>query len=139
MTKEQLAALLNGREYPMVITDAEAKQAKKDGLVVVSGASDDLCELRGALYDEAGCCDGGILILNRKGFVENHSDCECMYCGFKEYTNSLARIEAIWDRDGVSWQYETSIPHATFDIMEDGEVYCRGLVLELAALPHRGV
>ena len=31
----------------------------------------------------------------------------------------------------VSWSYLTDIPHKTFDIMEDGEIYCRGIVFSL--------
>lgn len=41
MTPKELAATLNGREYSCEITRAEEAQARKHGLVVVYGASDD--------------------------------------------------------------------------------------------------
>jgi hypothetical protein len=44
------------------------------------------------------------------------------------------KIEAVWAEDGYSWTYRTDIPHATFEITEDGEPYCRGIVFALADL-----
>jgi hypothetical protein len=43
-------------------------------------------------------------------------------------------IEAIWGKDGYSWTYKTDIPHATFDIFEDGEKFCRGIVFDIKSL-----
>ncbi len=45
-------------------------------------------------------------------------------------------INIIWhdEEGGPCWTYETDIPHATFDIMEDGEKYCRGTVLDIKSL-----
>lgn len=103
MTKEQMAALLNGREIGQEITKDEEHIAKESGLLVVFGASDDLMEFRGKYRQEFDCYDGG----------------------------KFPFIEAIWGRDDISWQYETELPHATFDIMEDGEVYCRGIVIDM--------
>ena len=42
MTKEELAATLNGREYNHEITKEEEAEARENGLVVIFGASDDL-------------------------------------------------------------------------------------------------
>ena len=42
MNTKEWAKILDGREYPKVMTSAEEKEAKKDGVVIVSGASDDL-------------------------------------------------------------------------------------------------
>ena len=58
MTKEELAALINGRKYRHELTDKEEKAAKDARLVVVFGASDDLMEFRGAINDECGAYDG---------------------------------------------------------------------------------
>ncbi len=57
MNAKQLAAQLNGREYGSEITKEEEAAAKKAGLVVVYGASDDLVELRGAIEEEVGAYD----------------------------------------------------------------------------------
>jgi hypothetical protein len=45
-------------------------------------------------------------------------------------------IEAIWcpngeGNNGPSWAYKTEIPHAEFKIMEEGDVYCIGIVFRL--------
>lgn len=105
--------------------------------MVIFGASDDLCEVRGAFSDEAGCYDGGEMHLTRKGFIEAH-DCECEFCGYPNAIKLAAKIEAIWDEGGMSWQYKTDIPHATFDILEDEGIYCRGLVIDINDLPESG-
>lgn len=112
MTKESLAALLNGREYRDEITHSEEDAAKAAGLVVVFGGSDDLCELRGAITDERDCYNGGSMKIKGK------------------------LLKMLWCKEpGYSWTYSTNIPHAVFDIMEDGEKYCRGIVFAIADLP----
>lgn len=131
MTPQEFAALLNGREYISEITDDEANQAFDFGLVVVFGASDDLAELRGKIDDEIGCYDGGTIYLNSSGLVKNAChDSECPY--FEEEKKAAAKIEVVFYRDGYTWVYETDIPHATFDILEEGEKYCRGIVFRLS-------
>jgi hypothetical protein len=58
------------------------------------------------------------------------ADNSCPYFEkIKEATTDT--IKALWDTEGYSWVYETEMPHASFDIMEDGETYCRGIVVEL--------
>lgn len=110
MTKEQLAERLNGRQYGGELNREEEKLAKESGLVVIFGASDDLCEMRGAIDDEFGCYDGG--------------EIEC-----EEY---LGKLQAIWcPADGGSWGYETDLPHADFNIYEDNTLYCVGIVVDL--------
>lgn len=134
MTKEDLAAILNGREYTNEITEAEEKAAKDEGLLVIFGASDDLMEFRGAWEDECGLCSA---YLNRDGLLLEHEDrCYCNYCGFSVAQKAAALVEAIWgDEDHPLWYYKTDIPHATFDIMEDEGIYCRGLVIDINDLP----
>jgi len=127
MTKEQLAEKLNGREYGEEITRDEAAQAKEHGLVVVYGTSDDLMEFYGAIHDEKDCWGGGTVYFDEEG----QDDCPYIAKAIEGYKT----IEAKWCApDSPSWTYETDIPHATFDIMEDGEVYCRGIVFEISAL-----
>lgn len=141
MTKEQMAALLNGREIGQEITKDEEHIAKESGLLVVFGASDDLMELRGVVHDEAGCYNGrSVLVSALAGILPKWevligfqpSQCE-VRDWFAQKDDSFL-IEALWDQDGVAWSYKTELPHATFDIMEDGEVYCRGIVIDLSAL-----
>lgn len=130
MQKEELAALLNGREYGKETTKAERLEAEAHGLVVVYGASDDLMEFRGAIEDEVSCWNGGTAYLTRDGLLQN--DCDNDDCPhFEKMKKAAATIEAVWDKDGYSWIYETAIHHATFEILEDGEKYCRGIVFYL--------
>ena len=82
--------------------------AEENGLVVVFGASDDLCEIRGAEDDEIDCFDGG------------------------EATIAGAKVKINWCKDGYSWTYDTDIPHECFDVYEDGEKYCRGIVFSIS-------
>jgi hypothetical protein len=51
----KVAAHLTGRQYLNEVTYEEEAWLKTWGLVVVFGASDDLCQLRGAILDEVGC------------------------------------------------------------------------------------
>lgn len=59
MDKKELARLIDGREYGYEPFHDVRQTAKEAGLVIVSGASDDLMEFDGGIYDEGGCFDGG--------------------------------------------------------------------------------
>ena len=134
MTKEQLAAQLNGREYPLRLSAKDQLQARNNGLVIVYGASDDLCEFDGAISDECGA--PGDIFVTRAGVLELHDDCDCKFCGYKTAVARATKIEAFWcvEREGPEWTYQTAIPHATFSIMEDGRVFCRGIVFSVEDL-----
>lgn len=130
MDAKQAAAALDGNEYGNEGSTELFAQMKDAGLVAIFGASDDLMEFRGAIYDEVGCYDGGTAYLNESGLLTNscYSD-ECPH--FAKQQEMSRSIEAVWGDDGPSFTYKTSIPHETFKIMEDGEVYCIGIVFEL--------
>lgn len=120
LTKEALAAMLNGREYSQEITSEEEKLAAESGLIVAFGASDDLLEFRGALGGELGgynkitCCVTGDGKIKRKK-VDGGASVQATYCGEKLPN---------------AWLVETDAQHANFDIMEEGELFCRGVVFE---------
>lgn len=134
MTAKELAALLNGREYGKEITKEEEAAAKESGLVVVFGASDDLMEFRGAIDDEVGCWGGGTVYINENGMVSEQLD-ECSSCKlFLRNRDTCPSITAIWHKKYYPWEYQTDIPHETFEIFEDGEKYCQGIVFSLAEL-----
>lgn len=133
MSPHEFAALLNGKEYPFYPSnDGSAAQAKAAGLVVVYGASDDLMEFAGAIDDELGAYDGTTAYLTSAGLLQN--ECQSTECPhFEKMKERAATIEALWcAEEGYSWTYKTEIPHATFDITEDGGPYCRGIVFALA-------
>lgn len=129
----KLAALLNGREYGSEITEAEATQAKDDGLVVVFGYSDDGIEFRGAIDEEDGAYDRGEGSEHHivDGKLYREPDCECQWAEAAKRA-ALDRAVLIRSRySGDGWSFETSIPHATFDVMEDGTMFGRGIVFRL--------
>lgn len=142
MTKEELAAILTGREYRKEISKAEAAHAKAAGLVVVFGYSDDNAELMGAIDDEVSAYDGTILRVTPHGLLPewsagdmiDESDAEDY---FRKKFAGYREIEACWASEGdYSWTFKTEIPHATFEIVEDGVPYCRGIVFALADVAH---
>ena len=136
MDTAEAAAALNGNEYRNEGSRELFAQMKQDGLVAVFGASDDLMELRGAIDDESGAYDGGEVYVTRKGLLANRCDDEdCPY--HADERKHAVIIHGFWceEGSGADWTYQTTIPHKTFEIMEDGAVYCRGIVFALADVP----
>lgn len=129
---EAAASRLNGCEYGQEGSAQLWAEMKTRGLVAVFGASDDLMEFRGAIDDEVSAYDGTTALVTADGLFEPCGDnCKFSAAAQKE----AVEIDALWcAEDGVSWTYETDIPHATFNVMEDGEVYCRGIVFALSSL-----
>lgn len=134
MNAKELAALLDGREYGNEMTRDEELKAKAAGLVVVFGASDDLVEFRGAIRDEADCYDGGPVLVDAGGLLPERESIE----DDDELRRFFARkpkartIDTLWcNEPGYAWTYKTDIPHETFEIVEDGEPYCRGIVFSV--------
>ena len=80
-----------------------------------------------AIYDEGGCFDGGRVYFDRNGVDQ-------------EGEERANWIDAVWcdgmNRDGLpaAWTYKTDIPCEHFDIWEDGEIYCVGLVFSIEDL-----
>ena len=124
MNAEELAKKLNGVEYREELTKELKQKAKENGLVVVFGASDDLLEFEGAMYDEIDMYEGGECYVNEHGEISMNDG------------NSGKLIEAIWCPEGLdtSWEIKTDIPSFAFDVMEDGELYSRSLVFSLAEI-----
>ena len=123
ITKEQMAERLNGREYRNELTGLDTDQAKENNLVIVYGASDDLMEFEGAISEEFGT----EAYFDKEGNQLERCDDDCMHS--QRAFEKANKIEADYTNEG--WRYKTEIPHATFDIMEDGELYCRGIVFSL--------
>lgn len=139
MNAKQLAARLHGTDRTGKMDKELLQAAARAGLVVVYGESDDLMELRGAIEDEAGCYEGGEILLDRTGILPsfedaNHDDETAMRDWF-DRKRLAAKIEAHWAAPGpFVWTYTTTIPHETFDMNDDGQPYCRGIVFAVADL-----
>ena len=128
MTPRAIAEKLNGLEYRKEPNSDIITEAKKAGIVIVFGASDGLMEFRGAVDDEI----GGTALFTPKGLLKNLCDNkECLYAE-KEKQNAIP-IHALWcEEPDYSWTYKTEIPHETFEVLEDEERYCRGIVFKLS-------
>lgn len=125
MTAKELAARLSDRKVWNEITDIEAQQAADAGLVVVYRYSDDNMELRGAMDEEIGAYEGVTIYVSKAGLMYE-PPCDGEGCPYYNAARAAHKaITAVWhDEDGPCWTYETDIPHETFDIYEDGEVWC---------------
>lgn len=133
----ELAWRLHGRQYRREMARVEEQGARILGLVVAFGASDHLMEFRGAINDEVGCYNGRDVLIDSEGPLRDFDQLvrDRDGPGIRDYFRREARarkITAKWDTDGYAWTYETEIPHATFEIMDEGEKYCRGMVFRLA-------
>lgn len=122
-----LANRITGRQYGSELEKDEEEWAKKNGLVVVFGASDDLAELRGAIDDEFDCFGGGEIVLDTNGVNIDGKTGE--YFGRNI-------IKVLWsdDEDAYYWKYKTEIPHRTFEIFEGDIPYCLGIVFAMKDL-----
>lgn len=136
MTREEFAARIAGREYPFYpsLEGKDVQDAKKNGLVIIFGLSDDLMEFRGAIDGELSAYDGATAYVHRTDILPDHTDCECDFCGYGKMKSKCAVVKLIWS-DTIAWTLETAIPHATFDIMEDGELWSKGIVISVSDLP----
>lgn len=124
MTAKDLAAKLNGREYLKEITPEEEKEAESNGLVVVYGYSDDNVEFAGAIDDEIGAFEGTTVCIDHSNGVVPVGE------GVPFNT-----IKAVWhDIGDTCWSFETPIPHETFNIYDDGELFCVGIVFSITDL-----
>lgn len=134
MTKDEFAQFLDGREYLEEVDRDEEKMALDYRLLIVFGASDDLTEFRGVCHDEAGAYDGADHVIYDAGKGRWR-----VWDGDESAPGGIP-IKAEWCPEGFdgSWRISTPLPHSTFRIMEDGDLYCQGIVISesdmLAAL-----
>lgn len=124
MTKEEFAALLNGRQYREEMTKEEEKLAKELGFLVFFGASDDLLEVRGLVEDEYGAYNGTTVCINPDGTITKAPN-----------DSRSAIVRADWSPKGldVSWLISCATS-STFNIMEDDDLYCIGVVVDINEL-----
>ena len=143
MTKSELAKLLNICEYGEETTPEIQRTAKENGLVIVFGFSDDNAEFQGAIEEEIPCWQGRKIFFNKDGsnFTDEDGGTFLTYHKEKEAAEPNC-IEAVWcekekvyhgNGDYYSWTFKTDLPHETFDVMEDGNPFCRGIIFSISA------
>lgn len=117
MNTKEWAEKLNNIEYPADEIWNMRKQFEEDGVVVVYGASDDLIEFEGVIQDEGDCYNDKVFYLNKEGLTTSYR---------KNY------VKVTHPHDGtVQFNYETNIPCEWFNVVEDGELYCKGFVFNI--------
>lgn len=145
MSKEEFAARLHGRDARRFdLTKEESQQAKAAGFAVIFGQSDDLMEFRGAIEDEVGAWDGvtAVVFKHKDRFFAVDADSISEMDNARQEVAAMDAAEAgnlvkaVWGNAApeLRWLIKTALPHAAFDLLEDGEVYDRGLVLDVADL-----
>ena len=129
---EQFAKILSMRDFSEGLSDVETACAKRNGLVVVTGYSDDVIELEGAIFAEGDCFEGGKFHLKRiKGKWK-----------LERGAGKKNNISALWhakdaftdDGDSIPWTYRTDIPHAKFIAANGGDPFSEGLVFDVRKL-----
>jgi hypothetical protein len=142
------ASKLNGRQYRNEITAEEELEAKEKGFLVVFGASDDLMEVRGVVGDEFNvyCTDSTLLfyfyekesVIRYTSNMSDRPEYETVLEILQDFNVPLLKIKvekyASRFKEGTenefAWNYSTEANYATFDIFDDGENYCKGLVVD---------
>lgn len=132
---QSFADRLDGEEYPLRV---DFEYAKANSLVVAFCLSDDLLEFRGAIFDELDASEGTLAyIFNGKAISEDEliQDQEVLQkYGFLSSRPSLS-VEAIWEPEGgidAVWLVKVmGTESASFNVMEDGRVFCQGAVFQL--------
>lgn len=104
---KDIARELNGLKYPEYPSKDIIQECKQKNIIILFGHSDDLAEFEGAVTDEVGCYEGGVI-------------CE------------IPKIEALWCKNPrATWTYKTDLDpteYETFIVREEDGVYCIGLV-----------
>lgn len=101
-----------------------ACEAQRLGYLIIFGSSDDLVEICGKRSDELDAFRPTTF------YVSQHR----IYTADETHPAAARPVHAEYSQPTAAqpslWKFKTDIPHATFDIMEDGELYCRGLVID---------
>jgi hypothetical protein len=94
-------------------------------------------EFDGAVDDEVGAYAGTVVHFDVDGAIPNFEDLDKddidELRDYFEREGGGKEIMALWCAEGeYSWTYKTELPHETFEIVEEGQPYCRGIVFLLA-------
>ena len=134
MACKELAEVLDGIDYDDAI-EARLTNAKEKGLLIINGASDDLTEFYGAWRDEAGL---GEIIIDAKGILPSvdeirDSDEADDIVAWGVRRKAAKTIRAKFGDNGHEYDMG-DIPHATFRMLEDGNLFSTGVVLHISSL-----
>jgi hypothetical protein len=149
VTKEEMAARLNGMDAEDRVSKANQWDATDSNLVImhVCYAGDVFPERRptnqyavftGAVQGYRGAAQEPKVFFYGDKPIYSEDKCGCTCCGFKEQTANSGVVEVKSATCGYRWLLETNMPHATFDVTGDGGAkYCRGIVFEVPSIPFK--
>lgn len=131
LTKEYVALIINGRQYRDEIPNElrEHKDFKK--FVICHFSSDDNFVVDGHNIDEAGMYDGGTAYFSKNGLISEFDDEDESII-----TQHYLTVHTDSRADGFIMSSE--IPNASFNINEDDDRYCKGLVFDFSELKNSG-
>ena len=131
-----LAQELDGSDYLWEPSREDVQRWERLGLVVIYGYSDDELIFQGAISDGLSVYGDFDFELFSGGRVLQPGEVEAAnaedYVAGKNAVYRL-RCRARWEHEGYSWWLgaEGPFPWAPFNIFEDGDLFCRGLVVGL--------
>lgn len=130
MTKEELAELLNGRDFRYALTKDIVEQARASGLVIICGDSDDLMLVRGAITDEFTTLPGRCFMLDAEGVFSFPDQDTPELQKLLQRFMSAKNVLAAWSNDHPNWKICTGCPHARFMLVdEDGNPFSDSVVI----------
>lgn len=138
MKRTELARILNGCERP--ISKDLAAQAARAGLVILAGPFahfDGAIEGTADLLGDDGNSASGTVYFDAKGILPNYDDIdtrdEVEARAFFDRKRLAASVDVICHKEGrYRWTFSTAIPNSTFEMLDDGQPYCKGIVFSLA-------
>lgn len=132
MKAKDLAARLHGVDLNDIPSELDS-EARRAGLVVVYGASNDTIKFCGALRGEADVPGGGTIYFDADGILpdadgvpddERHA--------YYDRKRMAASVDAEWQRDGFTWAFSMVAQHSRFVMTNQAPRYCRGIVFALS-------
>lgn len=133
MTKEELADLLNWRDFRYALAPDIVKQASASGLIIICGDSDDLTLVRGARTAEFVTWPGRCFLLDYEGAfpLPEHEAPEHQALNMHRF-QAAKKVVSIWANSTPSWKIYTDCPHARFMLMdEDGNPFSDSVVINM--------
>lgn len=120
MTKEELADLLNGRDFRYALAPDIVKQASASGLIIICGDSDDLTLVRGARTAEFVTWPWRCFFLDYEGAfpLPEHENPERQARNMHRFP-AAKQVVSKWINSTPSWKIYTNCPHARFMMLDE--------------------
>lgn len=145
MNAKELAAQLNGMAVGGKMA-AQIDAAEDNDLVIAYCTPNELFELKGAgdtdsdVYESTDLCvfvfDEEYCLFDRQslGDKDDADDYEFTAHEAAEKGNIIQAIAQPAEVPGAAWFIKPSFAHESFDLMQDGKLFCRGAVFAASAL-----